>query len=195
MALLFWLLRPLQLVNSFILKLGRGFAIFALGLMVIVILLQIFMRYTLNNALPWPEEAARFLMLWMTGLIAPSAYRRGGFVAIDMFERAIPKRAAALLMLALTLVGLMVLIVGIQIGYKHVNSGWLFSSSSLKIPLALVGGTTVKVKLAWMYMSLWVGIILLTLVNIELLLRAIIGLFGGGDRLDPLGDGPMALAD
>lgn len=195
MALLFWLLRPLQLVNSFILKLGRGFAVFALGLMVIVILLQIFMRYTLNNALPWPEEAARFLMLWMTGLIAPSAYRRGGFVAIDMFERAIPKRAAALLMLALTLVGLMVLIVGIQIGYKHVNSGWLFSSSSLKIPLALIGGTTVKVKLAWMYMSLWVGIILLTLVNIELLLRAIIGLFGGGDQLDPLGDGPMALAD
>jgi len=195
MALLFGLLAPLQLVNGLILKLGRAIAVGALGIMVIVILLQIFMRYVLNNALPWPEEAARFLMLWMTGLIAPSAYRRGGFVAIDMLERAIARRAAALLMLILTFIGLVVLIVGIQLGYKHVNSGWLFASSSLKLPLGLIGGTTVKLKLAWMYMSLWVGIILLTLVNIELLLRSVIGLLGGGDRLGPLGDGPMALAD
>jgi len=33
--------------------------------MVIVILLQVFFRYVLNNALPWPDELARFLMLWM----------------------------------------------------------------------------------------------------------------------------------
>ncbi len=195
MALLFGLLWPLQLINRLILRIGRGLAVVALAVMVIVILLQIFMRYALNNALPWPEEAARFLMLWMTGLIAPSAYRRGGFVAIDMFERAIAPRAAALLVLLLSLIALMVLVVGIQIGYRHVNSGWLFASSSLKLPLGLIGGTTVKIKLAWMYMSLWVGILLLTLVNIELLLRSIIGLLGGAGRLPALDDGPLALAD
>lgn len=195
MALLFGLLWPLQLINRLVLRIGRGLAVVALAIMVIVILLQIFMRYALNNALPWPEEAARFLMLWMTGLIAPSAYRRGGFVAIDMFERAIPPRAAAVLVLILSLIAMVVLIVGIKIGYRHVGSGWLFASSSLKLPLSLIGGTTVKIKLAWMYMSLWIGILLLTLVNIELLLRALIGLLGGGGRLPTLDDGPMALAD
>ena len=55
--------------------------------MVIVILVQVFFRYVLNNALPWPDEVARFLMLWMTGLIAPSAYRWGGFVSIEFLER------------------------------------------------------------------------------------------------------------
>ncbi|MDA9735148.1 TRAP transporter small permease subunit, partial [SAR116 cluster bacterium] len=56
------------------LKIGRNLAWIAIFLMVIVILLQVFFRYVLNNALPWPDELARFLMLWMTGFIAPSAY-------------------------------------------------------------------------------------------------------------------------
>lgn len=60
----------------------------ALSVMVAVIILQVFFRYALNSSLPWPDEAARFLMLWMTGLIAPSAYRWGGFVAIDIISPA-----------------------------------------------------------------------------------------------------------
>ena len=63
----------------------------AIFLMVIVILLQVFFRYVLNNALPWPDELARFLMLWMTGFIAPSAYRWGGFVSIEMLPQLLPK--------------------------------------------------------------------------------------------------------
>ena len=59
--------------------------------MVIVILVQVFFRYVLNNALPWPDELARFLMLWMTGFIAPSAYRWGGFVSIEMLPQLLPK--------------------------------------------------------------------------------------------------------
>ncbi len=68
----------LEYLNSFMLKIGRNLAWIAIFLMVIVILLQVFFRYVLNNALPWPDELARFLMLWMTGFIAPSAYRWGG---------------------------------------------------------------------------------------------------------------------
>ena len=46
-------------VNSFVLRIGRWFGFGALLLMMAAILLQIFFRYVLNNALPWPEEAAR----------------------------------------------------------------------------------------------------------------------------------------
>ena len=51
------------------------------GALVLAILVQVVFRYGFNNALPWPDEAARFCMLWMTGLMAPTAFRRGGFVA------------------------------------------------------------------------------------------------------------------
>lgn len=144
-----------------------------MGLMVIVILIQVFCRYILNAALPWPDELARFLMLWMTGLIAASAYRWGGFVAIEMIPRMLPRRVGLVLMVVLLAVSLLVLVVGFQLGLNHVKSGWLFASSSLKLPLHLIGGQAVPIKLAWMYMSLPAGLFLLIVVNVELMLKGI----------------------
>ena len=127
-----FLLKSLSLLNTFILRIGRHLAWIAIGLMVVIILVQVLFRYGLNSALPWPDEAARFLMLWMTGLIAPSAYRWGGFVSIEMLLRMFHPRAGAFISLLLLMISLMVLVIGLQFGWKHVNSGWLFASSSLK---------------------------------------------------------------
>ena len=166
----------LENINTFILRIGRQLAWIAILLMVIVIIIQVFFRYVLNNALPWPDEVARFLMLWMTGLIAPSAYRWGGFVSIDMLERFLPKILANLLIFIILLISLAVLFIGFEMGLKHINAGWIFSSSSIKIPFSLIGGKTEAMKLAWMYMSLPIGILLLILVNIELILRNILSI-------------------
>ena len=166
----------LENINTFILRIGRQLAWIAILLMVIVIIIQVFFRYVLNNALPWPDEVARFLMLWMTGLIAPSAYRWGGFVSIDMLERFLPKILANLLIFIILLISLAVLFIGFEMGLKHINAGWIFSCSSIKIPFSLIGGKTEAMKLAWMYMSLPIGIFLLILVNIELILRNILSI-------------------
>jgi len=71
----------------------------------------------------------------------------------------------------LLMISLLVLVVGLQLGLKHVDSGWLFSSSSLKWPLHLIGMKATRVKLAWMYMSLPVGLAMMTLVNVELIIK------------------------
>ncbi|MBU4528589.1 TRAP transporter small permease subunit [Hoeflea sp.] len=173
MTAILTVLRPLALFNTFLLRIGRNAAWMAMGLMVVIIMLQVIFRYVFNNALAWPDEAARFLMLWMTGLIAPSAYRWGGFVAIDMLKDLLPLRLGSLLGLLLLLVSLVVLVYGFQLGLNHVKSGWLFNSSSLKIPLDFLGLGLVRVKLAWMYMSLPVGLLLMSLVNVELCLKAV----------------------
>ena len=167
----------LQNINTFTLRIGRQLAWIAILIMVIVIIIQVFFRYVLNNALPWPDEVARFFMLWMTGLIAPSAYRWGGFVSIDMFERFLPKILSNILIFLILLVSLTVLLIGFEMGLKHINAGWIFSSSSIKIPFSLIGGKTEAMKLAWMYMSLPVGIFLLIMVNVELALRNILSFF------------------
>ena len=167
----------LQNVNTFILRIGRQLAWIAILLMVIVIIIQVFFRYVLNNALPWPDEVARFLMLWMTGLIAPSAYRWGGFVSIDMLQRFLPKILSNILVFLILIISLTVLLIGFEMGLKHINAGWIFSSSSIKIPYSLLGGKTEAMKLAWMYMSLPVGIFLLISVNIELTLKTILSTF------------------
>ena len=88
MTILFGLLWPLERINSGVLAVGKTISILALAIMVCLILGQVFFRYVMNDALNWSEEAARFGMIWMTGLMAPLAYRLGGFVAIDMLGRA-----------------------------------------------------------------------------------------------------------
>ena len=97
MVLLEASIRALSWVNGHLLRIGYGIGIAAIAMMVAVTLVQVFFRYVLNNALPWPDEAARFGMLWMTGLMAPIAFRRGGFVAIDILIFALPRAAAAIL--------------------------------------------------------------------------------------------------
>ncbi len=179
-------LKPLEALNGGLLRLGLWLALAALALMVVVVLLQIWFRYVLNGALPWPDEAARFLMLWMTGLAAPWGLRHYGFVAIEMLSAALPGTAATVLNLVFLAIALTVLAMGVRLGWDHVNSGWLFASSSLRVPLDLVGGETVRVKLAWMYMSVFAGMVLMVLVTVELILREIVKLAGGGGDLASL---------
>ena len=174
-ALLTSILTPLSRVLSIILRIGRSLAWMALAVMVTVILLQVIMRYVFNNALAWPEEAARFCMLWMTGLIAPSAMRWGGFVAIAMLPQALPRRTGQVLTLILLLWSAIVLFVSIQFGWKHTfGFGGNFDASAMRVPLDWVGGESIRVKLRYMYGALLAGVVLIFIVNIELILRSII---------------------
>lgn len=172
------LLRPLAWVNTHVLRLGRNLAWMALALMVVVILTQIIFRYVLNNALNWPDEAARFLMLWMTGLIAPSAMRWSGFVAIDLVPRALPRVGGLVLTLVLLVFSLLVLLVAVRHGINHTfGFGGNFDSSSLRVPLDWIGLESFKVKLRYMYMSLLVCVVLLSVVTVELILRTLVAIF------------------
>lgn len=183
-ALLASILRPISAVLSIILRIGRHIAWMALGVMVAVILLQVVMRYVFNNALAWPEEAARFCMLWMTGLIAPSAMRWGGFVAIEMLPQALPRLLGQLLGLVLLILSAIVMYVSIEFGWKHTfGFGGNFDASAMRIPLDWFGGESVRLKLRYMYGSLLTCVILIFIVNIELIIRSIIQLIDPDQEL------------
>ncbi len=53
--------------------------------MVTIVLAQVFYRYVLNDAFGWSEEIAKAMMVWVTFLVSPWAYRYGAFVSVDMF--------------------------------------------------------------------------------------------------------------
>jgi len=187
MALLAGLLLPFQVFNDVALRIGRAIGIVAIGLMVVAILIQVCFRYVLNNALPWPDEAARFMMMWMTGLLAPMAYRRGGFVAIDMFLRMLPLRIGAILSLFLLIIASIVLALAVKIGWSEVTGfGGRFATAALYIPTSIDFSSYLRVPRSWMMASLLVGVVLLSIVNFELILRSIITLLGGGDQLKSL---------
>ncbi|AEI94157.1 TRAP transporter small permease [Roseobacter litoralis] len=184
MGALLLVLAPLRMINESVLAIGRAIGIFAVAAMVIAILVQVFFRYVLNSALPWPDEAARFCMLWMTGLMAPTAFRRGGFVAIDTLVILLPKLLGSLLALFLLFVSLAVLVVAVQIGWSEVTGfAGRFATASLYVPTDLSLENWFRVPRSWMMASLVVGLIMLISVNVELILRAIVRMLGGADRL------------
>ena len=80
------LLWPLERFNTAVLAIGQGLSLMiALAIMVCTYSGAGLSSATSSATLPnWTEEGARFGMLWMTGLMAPLAYRMGGFVSIDM---------------------------------------------------------------------------------------------------------------
>lgn len=174
----------LGLINGALLALGRWIGAVCLGLMVVVILAQVFFRYVLNNALPWPEEASRFLMMWSTALMAPTAFRRGGFVAIDMVIRLLPRLVATGLSVFLMAVTILVLWIALGIGWSEVTGlGGRFETDSLRVPVSLDLATWMKVPKSWMMASLLVGVALLLLVAVELTLRNVYALVWGPEPL------------
>jgi TRAP-type C4-dicarboxylate transport system permease small subunit len=179
----------LGLINGALLALGRWIGAICLGLMVVAILAQVYCRYVLNNALPWPEEASRFLMLWSTGLMAPTAFRRGGFVAIDMVVRLLPRAVATALSVFLMGVTILVLWISLGIGWSEVTGiGGRFETDSLWVPTSLDLSVWMKVPKGWMMASLLVGVALLLVVAIELALRNIYALIRGPDGLRDIPD-------
>ncbi|MEL6747305.1 MAG: TRAP transporter small permease [Pseudomonadota bacterium] len=166
MAILRGLVAALGRINSTLNVVLRQLGWLCVAAMVAIILTQVVFRYVLNSPLNWTEEAARFLMLWLIAFMAPSAYRWGGFVSIDMLADALPPRLREILVLLLTSVATLVLVVLVSHAIDHFNAGTIFKSAALKIPLK------------WVYLSLGVCFGLMLLVNIELWLRSLGRLLG-----------------
>jgi TRAP-type C4-dicarboxylate transport system permease small subunit len=55
--------------------------------MVVVTTLGVFFRYVLNNALPWAEEADRYLFIWLSFVGAAITMRHKGHIAVDLLLR------------------------------------------------------------------------------------------------------------
>lgn len=194
MTILLAPLRVLMRINDFILPIGRWIAGILIGLMTAVILYQVVMRYAFNAAPNWSEESARFMMLWMTGLIAASGYRWGGFVAIDTVVRVLPRVPAAILSLVLLALALTVLCVGLNIGLSEVTGfAGNFKTAALYYPsFGGEGGMTFeKMPRSWMMASLVLGLFLMILVNIELILKTLVHLLSPDTKI---ADDPAAFA-
>lgn len=138
-------------------------------LMVAAILVQVVFRYGFNNALPWPDEAARFCMLWMVGFMAPVALRRGGFVAVDALAFALPRRLASMLNLLLILIASVVVFMAIKIGWSEVTGfSGRFTTAALYVPLSIDFSEWFRVPRSWMMASILFGFAWMLFIQVEL---------------------------
>ncbi len=85
------------------------------------------------------------------------------------------------------------LVICAQLGWDNVDSlTGRGRSATLRIPMDLFEMRDIRFRNSYAYASLFVGFVGLCVVNVELVLRQVIKMFGGGATLKQLGDvGPV----
>ena len=147
--------------NEIVLDWFARIAMVLAAIMTGMILIQVFFRYFLNHSLPWPEELAKFTMVWMTFLVAPYAYRKGLNVNMELFVAKIPKRIRGMLEIFLH-----VLI--IVMAYYLLNEGLGMVKRGLRIR-----ASTVNFKIGYVYMILPVSFGMIMLVGVGRILKEV----------------------
>lgn len=178
-------LQPLARINGLLCEGGRRLASLLLALMVVIVLLQIIFRYGLNNSLSWTEEIAKTLMVWLTLLVAPWAWRAGAHIRVTLFNEALPGRLRAGIDILLALLGLWIT------GILLLESLDLFERG------LTARAASVPVVTAVFYAILPPGFALLFMVGTEHLMGAVLEFITGvpphdhaTDPLDEGGKGP-----
>lgn len=125
------------------------FMLLLLSAMVILMGLQIFMRYVLKASLAWPEEMIRYMFIWFVFLGVSYGVRYNIHLRVDLLEIGLPKLKPVLNVLQ-DMVFLAFCVYMVQPAYAGVRAlirnGQ--TSAAMDMPMYLV------------YMSLFIGFIL-----------------------------------
>ena len=111
-------------------NLEKMLCVIFLALMSIIIVLQVFFRYVLNNSLSWSEELARYLFIWMIYVGISYGVKMDKHICVDAVYTFMPKsikRGYAIvayvlfLIFAVAIIYYDILVVGMQISSGQVS--------------------------------------------------------------------------
>ena len=158
------LLTQLAKTNETLCVMARNLAGIFLVAMIVIVIMQIFFRYVLNDSLIWTEELAKTLMVWTAFLVAPWAYRTGTNVRIGFFADEFPQTFQKTMRLMLHLLIFWIVAVFFYESFGFWQRGLTVRADSLPI------------QVAWFYSVVPIAFVLLLLAGVELILRNILAL-------------------
>jgi TRAP-type C4-dicarboxylate transport system permease small subunit len=118
----------------------------------IVVFLQFFTRYVLNDSLAWTEEAARYLLVLLCFLGSISVVRRGSHIMLEFVIRKMPPRISK---------AMAVTAEAITLGF-FASMTWIGYELILKTKQKMV---TVPIPKAWIYTVCVVALGLMTVYS------------------------------
>ncbi len=143
-------------------------AVILFSAMVAVTTLGVFFRYVLNSALPWAEEADRYLFIWLSFVGASITMRRKGHIAVDLLLRYVPpawRHRLALLAHACVLTFL----------------GLVFWASLPVLELTQqTRATATDIPMSWVYIAAPIGCVLIGIETLRLAARTWAEMWQGG---------------
>ena len=145
-------------ISSFLAKASTSAARVLLAFVAFILLLQVILRYVFNAALPWPEEAARYAMIWVVLLTGCALVRDRELITVDFFDRLWPRKVIVYRDNLYRLLLLVLLWVLLKEGVAQAIHGWQNRTTALEI------------RWFWPYLAIPVGTGLMLLEMIFLMI-------------------------
>jgi TRAP-type transport system small permease protein len=174
------LLMTLTSFNRMLLRVCRWLAIVLVSAIALIVIVSVIARYGFNNSLSWSEDAAKFLMVWMTFVAAPLGFRHGTHVAIEFLPPGLPIGIRRVIRVVVHAIVLFVMVI-------LTRNGWAFAWNG-RTQVALTIG---DLSMFWVFVCMPFGAAIMALVTIENLLRTLLGLpesgadIEGSERTNP----------
>jgi TRAP-type C4-dicarboxylate transport system permease small subunit len=165
---------------------AKGMEILAassLALIVVITTTQILYRYFLSGSLVWAEELSRCLLVWICFLFLGVSYQRGEIAYVDLINR-LPLRLRAALMIPAMAITVIFLCVIAYYGVIYAYQNTAQTIPGLNMLLKSITGSTAGVSIFWVYLSIPIGMVLLSLHIIAFAIRLFAEAFhASGDSL------------
>ena len=115
-----------------------------MGLMTIIVFVQVLFRL-FAGSLPWSEELARYMMIYLVYMGASVGVKYGNHIAVEFLSTMLPKKGQEVLQIVVDLLSLVCFAVIIFYGFKVVNITMMQKSPAM------------QVKMGYIYFSLVLG--------------------------------------
>lgn len=113
------------------------------------------MRYVMNASLPWPDEMARFIFVWLTWLGISIGQKKGEHIKITMLTDKLPFNAARVVNI---ISGIIVIVICL------ITSYYTFEMMG---QLQHARYVSIKISYVWGYMAIPIGCILMSLRTLK----------------------------
>lgn len=145
-----------------IMKCLEWLAVAVLGLSIIFVVIQIVSRYVFSSPVPWTEQGARYLFVWLVMIAIPISYYKGNAFAFDLILEKFPQKVA---LIVSTITNLLCLVFTVYYFWQSlqlcITAGWRVSSG-------------IPIKMGYLYVAQPICAITLSLVIIGQIVDGII---------------------
>ena len=166
----------LDWLNRKILWVCRWLTIILVAVIAVNVFVGVFWRYVLNDSLPWYEESAKYMMLWMVFTACPIVLKQRGHIALDVLPKHLAPRLQNFNYLIIYSVVLALVCVFVWQGYE------LAYIARKQTP------TSIDISFAFIYASIPFGSAIMALISLEFWFTALRGIFSPEDTDLSAGD-------
>lgn len=115
----------------------KGAVALSIFVIMVIICVQVFYRFALNDAQPWPEEASRFLMIWALFIGGAYAFLERDHASITYLSRKLPKNATIIVDVAIHLLIILFLTAIVYGGIQQMLRLGSYTTGALGISRAI----------------------------------------------------------